>query len=310
MYYLPDAQAVEVNVLLHSPSDWPKFASLENSDRVRSLHVQGNFDFQKILFFLENMKNMEELTIYRINETYCRDSTLDINKSEIILNRIVSVSIVNMGPCPILYKLLSESVRFNVMNSLTIEDGVVNKDNVDYIRSILIKNKSTLENLHFPLTRWNVKLFEHFSVAFVNVQKIHLDFLENEHASSLSCVPNDFAKIFPKLGEFISYNGFAQWTDLREILNAKNLRSLTLGLQVPSNTRSFNLYLEGKRFPLISDVYLKLHSNNTGSREACKLKDLSLLRRAFSRIKISSNCRIMDDNEFNVHTFMNYKSGN
>lgn len=202
MYKLRRSQQVDVSVHLKKEEHWPSFASLEKSDQIVSLHLQGEFNPIKILFILENFQNLQELTLSNINESLCNKHIVYKQNTTITLGGLLSLRMINLGACPNLYKLLSKNVRFPGLKMFQMEKGVIDSSNVKEVRKLLISAKLSLQILIFSMTSWNTNLNFNMQDVFSNVTTIQMDFVTTESNKTVNYIQDGFSILFPSLTSF------------------------------------------------------------------------------------------------------------
>ncbi len=221
------------------------------------------------------------------------------------LLRLRYLIFVNLTRCSNILNLFANSPSICGIRQLKLENGVVNKVNVDIIRAILSNNRNSLKKLHFPDTRWETPLLTEQFPALSNLTFLRIDFITFDN-KVVSYINTKLALKIPNLKSFIAIKGFVPWNDFRNILNLNTLESLRVGIEIPKDRNEFKLYFLETEFTSLKKVFLSLHFvSSSDSASGCSVHGIDSLRRSFKSLEIQTTCEIHLKGK---HNFMSNRS--
>lgn len=289
MYAVSDKQPVSVSINLESEQDWPDQAQLARAEQVTALKFQGKFTLHMLTFMLNKVKNLANVTVINIGLELCFGEGVITEK--IMLPKLRYLVFTNFTACSNVYGLFANNIEMSSLRQLKVENGIIEKTNVNLVATIIHNTRGSLRKLCFPDTKWAAVLLNNQFPILPNLNTFRIDYLSSQGFTQITYINIEISKVFPNLTSFGSNKGFASWNDFRNLLNSTSLQTLRSGIRIPEDKYDFKLNFLKKSFPSLEDVHLSLFFNITFSKpKSCFIDGLDSLKNAFKSLQIESNC--------------------
>lgn len=172
---------IAINITSLSPSDWPEKSQLSHSKFVKLLTVSNVTSINPLFDILSQTTNLKKLEISNSSRFDCTfPQTRSKFKEKIVYSFLSTIKISNFKSCAPVYSLLSNSFNFLQLKTIFIEDGILDDQNINYIRLLMYNAASTLRIIKISGQMRNDQFLFLYSKPLVQVRTIQLDIIQQK----------------------------------------------------------------------------------------------------------------------------------
>lgn len=286
---------VNVFIDLNTKSDWQFGVPLKDPEKILQLKLRGDIPLNLLISILQETKQLKELIITNSYDGIC-DTAIRLNASfahkVVNLKNLESITLENSTTCSGIYEFISENAHMKAFQRFKIKSGVVNDQNVGFIRDILESNSQRLKTLYFSDTKWNFVVFGNIVPVFSNVENIRLDFISDNN-NSLPFMSTKFSDMFPNLEIFESKKGMMPWTFFQRLLKLRHITKVVVTVNVPAHySKPIKMNFLNKASLSLKQLDITFYFPNKQYTDFCEMEGIENERARFSLFLVKANCKI------------------